>query len=79
MLSFQKIKRVVGHTNLSMITKPVQLAGNFKVLELRERGGRIVKVDGPGFIIDELFKHFFLKMNYKVAKRKLDWNFFRKN
>lgn len=54
-----KIRRVVGHTNLSVWTKPIKLAGNFKILELHERGGRVIKIDGPGFIIEKLFEHFF--------------------
>lgn len=57
--ALSKIKREIGHLNLSAWNKPIKLAGNFKILELQEKGGRVVKIDGPGFIIDQLFDYFF--------------------
>lgn len=42
------------------IEKPVNLFGNYKILTLRKKPTTIIyaKVDGPGFIIDELYKKF---------------------
>jgi hypothetical protein len=57
--ALSKIKRQVGHLNLSVWNRPIKLTGNFKVLELHSKGNKLIKVDGPGFIIDKLFEYFF--------------------
>lgn len=55
-----KIHIVIGHSNLYITEPPNRLAGNSKILRLSVKGSleRFVKVDGPGFIIDELYGHF---------------------
>ena len=55
-----KLKRELGHYNFLVLQLPHNLAGNYKVLQLSCKGNidNIVKVDGPGFIIDELFEFF---------------------
>ena len=54
-----KIKRELGHLNFEVWNKPISLTGNAKILELHEkRRDRLVKVDGPGFLIQELYNHF---------------------
>ena len=57
-----KMRRELGSyfPALYSIDQPLQLMGNSKVLSLRVRGVNNIylKVDGPGFIIDELFNHF---------------------
>lgn len=52
------IKNKAGHLKFTAWNKPVELTGNFKILELRDRSDRLVKIDGPGFIIDQLYEYF---------------------
>jgi hypothetical protein len=55
-----KIKRELGTLNFIVLQTPHKLAGNYKVLQLSSRANieNVVKVDGPGFLIDELFEFF---------------------
>ena len=47
-------------SNLIVTEVPQELMGNQKILVLRKRAGLSVvcKIDGPGFLIDRLYKTF---------------------
>lgn len=55
-----KIKRNEGHINFSSYEPPVNLAGNQKVITLHFKSSfnNIIKIDGPGFIIQEIYDYF---------------------
>lgn len=58
-----KIKREMRHLNFIVMQKPHKLGGNFKVLQLISRydATNFLKIDGPGFIIDELYNYFLTR------------------
>ncbi len=58
-----RIKREVNHLNFVAAKMPHKLSGNSKVLQLvsKQNISNIIKIDGPGFIMDELFQHFLGK------------------
>jgi len=54
-----KLKRETGFTRFIAMGKPAKLMANAKVLEIRPSAMNfdyIIKIDGPGFLIDELYK-----------------------
>lgn len=55
-----KLKRELRTLNWIALQSPHKMAGNHKVLQLSSKINieDVVKVDGPGFIIDELFEFF---------------------
>lgn len=55
-----KIHVSVGHSNLYVTEKPNKLVGNSKIIRLSVKGSmdKFIKVDGPGFMIEELYEHF---------------------
>ena len=53
-----KIKREAGTINLKVFDPPYKLSGNKKVLTLYYDIHSWIKIDGPGFMIDELVKFF---------------------
>lgn len=54
-----KIKREVGHLKLAAWGFPISLGANAKILVLYESNrDRLIKIDGPGFIIIELYEYF---------------------
>jgi hypothetical protein len=57
-----KLKRELGSGFYSLysLEKPSSLMGNSKILSLRYRGSNEirVKIDGPGFLMDDLFNEF---------------------
>lgn len=53
-----KIQREAGTLNLRVIQATYSLSGTKKVLTLHYDSYSYIKVDGPGFLIDELEKFF---------------------
>ena len=64
-----KIKRELGTYNWVVWNKPSELTGNQKVLQLSSPNNatNIVKIDGPGFIIDKLFNFFGGKNEWRES------------
>lgn len=60
--SISKLSRYLGSLNqYNVYDKPETLMGTFKILKLRRTqniNSVSVKIDGPGFIIDQLFDFF---------------------
>ena len=59
--ALSKIARQYRHLNFFVLEPPQSLMGNFKVLKMTVRGSQgdsILKVDGPGFLVDRLYAHF---------------------
>lgn len=54
----EKIKREAGTLRLHVYDPPYKLSGNKKVLALYHDPHSWIKVDGPGFMIDELVSFF---------------------
>ena len=56
-----KIKRITMTLNYRPIDRGVKLTGNYKVLTLARTysQGQYIKVDGPSFLIDEVFNYFY--------------------
>ena len=53
-----RIRREAGTLRLFVYAPPYKLTGNSKVLTLYYDPGSWIKVDGPGFMIDELVSFF---------------------
>lgn len=55
-----KIKRQTGTVYYRPLFRGIGLTGNQKVLTLNKtyNTSEFIKIDGPGFLIDELFDHF---------------------
>lgn len=49
-----------GRNSLQALSPPYNLAANAKVLVLHKKSNyqEVVKIDGPGWIIDDLYKKF---------------------
>ena len=58
--ALSKIRREIREKSFYVTESPYSLTGNHKVLKLvsKDNFEDIVKVDGPGFIIDQLFNYF---------------------
>ena len=58
--AIQKIHRETQLRGWSVWEGPQNLMGNFKVLRLISNMNShvVCKVEGPGFILDELYRHF---------------------
>lgn len=58
--ALSKIRREIRENSFYVTESPYGLTGNHKVLKLvsKDNFEDIVKIDGPGFIIDQLFNYF---------------------
>jgi len=58
-----KIKKNIRETAFFINELPYKLGGNHKVLRLLSKDNldNFIKIDGPGFIIDEIYDYFINK------------------
>lgn len=61
--ALSKLRREVRESSFVVNESPYKMGGNHKVLKLLSRDNfqDFIKIDGPGFIIDELFAYFINK------------------
>ena len=58
--ALNRIKIYIRESRFTTMEQPQKLTGNQKVLKLisKDSSQDMVKIDGPGFVIDELFDYF---------------------
>jgi hypothetical protein len=59
-----KLRKLVGHLEFIMFSKPTWLSGTYKVLTLHYKAKikNVIKVEGPEFIIDKIYNKFKIKI-----------------